>query len=50
MVFIIPEKFCFVFGMNFSYSTPFTARNLIHANSRRKVTEKESEQKNEREI
>jgi hypothetical protein len=37
-------------GMNFSYSTPFIVRNLIRANSRRKVTKKESEQKNEREI
>jgi len=37
-------------GINFSYSTPFAARNLILANSRRKVTKKESEQKNEREI
>jgi hypothetical protein len=50
LVFIIAEKFCLVIGMNSSYSNPFTVRKLIHANSRGKVTKKESERKNERNL
>jgi hypothetical protein len=50
LVVIIAEKVCLVIGMNFSYSTTFTVRKLIHANSHGEVTEKESEQKIERKI
>jgi hypothetical protein len=50
LVFIVAENVCLVIGMNFSYSTTFTVRNLIHGNSHGEVTEKESEQKIERKI